>query len=491
MKLDHLANGTPFAGVDYSEQSLRDQRKGAPFSAQYSDQSWERCIIKEVYPDKYTCDVYTERGRFLSGVAWPGASDDIRAPRRGEQLAVNFNLGVPTLIEAKVDFLRELGTTEAFRVTGATGFGAADPIYSDKGESNQRGDGPQDIMPGDWVRQGEMGQMLGVLSGGTTVLKAGELAQVIATQAQNLLRIVGQNFQLYTGAGELQFKTEDGKTSMVLRAGGDVETESAPSQDNFRIRCELGDEGEMVDFRVTDGKGCELYRMHVDPDGRVEKQALRETAIYTEDRRTEIGAGDVTFVGGPRATDVSGTDTLNSGGAREVETGGAHRTRAAGDIAQATLRDYVVNARRNIDVQAGGTLPNTGTPAFKITVSNGDMKFDIGNPLAGDTQVARSGFEVQTGLGDINMRSLLGNISLNSTLPGGVKAGGPGPGLFSAVLYEQLQAFFNLFGILLDTHVHPQPILGGALTLPPVVQPWAASSGLFPLARSTFVKLGG
>lgn len=491
MKLEHLAHGSPFSGVDLSAQATRDRRKGAPFSGQNSDQNWERCIVKEVYPARYTCDVYTERGKFLSGVPWPGSAEDIHAPRRGDQLAVHFQLGTPQLFEARVDTYRDKGGAEAFRLSGAPGFGADDPIYSTQGETNQRGDAPRDILPGDWLRQGEIGQMVGILAGGTTIFKAGELAQIIATQARNLLRLVGQNFQLYTGAGSLEFKSEDGKTSMVMRAGGDTETESSPSQDNFRIRCELGDEGEMVDFRVTDGKGRELYRVHIDPDGRVQKQALRETSIYDEDRRTEIGTDEVMTIGGARNISISRTDTLQSGGAREVEVGGAHRTRAAGDIAQSTLRDMVLNARRDVRMNAGGDPLSPLAPAFQVTVSNGDMKFSIGNPLAGDTQIARSGFEVETFLGDANITSLFGKIALNSTLPGGVKAGGPGPGLFNAVLFETLKGFMEVFGVLIDTHVHAQPALGGVPTLPPTVLPWTTSRALLSLAKSNFVKLGG
>jgi hypothetical protein len=491
MKQDHLAHGSPLSGVDLSAQAKRDRRKGAPFHVQNSDQSHERCIVKEVYPGKYTCDVFTERGKFLSGVPWPGGEEDIRAPRRGDQLGVHFHLGSPTLFEARVDTLRDREGEEAFRLTGAPGFGADDPIYAQEGDTNQRGDAPRDVLPGDWVRQGELGQMLGVLTGGTTIFKAGELAQIIATQARNLLRLVGQNFQLYTGAGELQFTTEDGKTSMILRAGGDVETESSPSQDNFRIRCELGDEGEMVDFRVTDGKGRELYRIHIDPDGRVQKQALRETSIFEEDRRTEIGTNDATVIGGARATNIGGTDNLSSGGAREVEVGGAHRTRAAGDIAQSTLRDYVVNSRRNVDMRAfGDPVGGLTTPAFSVTVANGNVEFDVGNPISGSI-LPTSKFKVNTLAGDIDFTALAAYINLNSSLPGGVKAGGPGPGLFNAVLFETLKAFFEVFGTLLDTHIHGQPALGGIPTTPPLVPPWTSSKALLELAKSNFVKIGG
>lgn len=484
-KTDHYAFGNPNAGVSYDDSHLRNQRKGDPFNAQYGGANGERCIVHEVYPDQYTCDVFTEQGRYLTGVAWPGNGGNIRAPKRGELLGVHFELSVPTLYDARVDAARQ--RADAYRVTGTDGFGGEDPVYAGKGSNNQRGDGPKDVLPGDWIQSGDLGQLVAVLEGGTSVLKASELAQVIATQAGNLLRLVGQNMSMYTGAGTLDFVNEDGKTSMIFRAGADEETESSPSQDNFRIRAELGDDGEMVDFRVTDGQGRDVWRCHIDPDGRVQKVARRETAVYDEDLRIEVGTNETRIVDGSRSTQVGGDDTSVSRGDRRIQSGGSTVVQSGNDVTSDSRRDTVITSGRNMEFNAQGSLTSPEA-AFQINVSNGGAAFVIGNPLAGSLPTGN--LDITTYQGNININSLSRSISLNSPLPGGVKVGGPGPGIFGAMLFERFMIWVNAFGAALDTHFHVSPFLG-LPTSPPTVPPFATTAAGLPAIRSNFVTLGG
>lgn len=485
-KPNHHAHGNPNAGVSYDPSDLRQQRKGNPFTVQYARHNGERCVVHEVYPDQYTCDVFTEQGRFLAGVSFPGGTGNIRAPKRGQLLAVQFELGAPTLYDARVDAEARPGA-EAYRVTGVPGFGGEDPIYAGKGPNNQRGDSPKDVMPGDWIQHGDMGQLLAVLDGGTSILKASELAQVIATQAGNLLRLVGKNLSIYTGGGEIDFRSEDGKTTMTLRAGADEATESSPSQDNFRIRAELGDEGELVDFRVTDGKGREVWRCHVDPDGRVQKVARRETAVYDEDVIVEIGTNEVHTVGGERVVEVLGNDTYLSRGERTLQSGGSTFVEAGNDLLAAGRRDTVVASGRNMTLNATGSLASTA-PSFQINASNGSAEFNVGFPLYGPAPTGD--LTLRNYQADVNITAVAQKVKINSPLPGGVKVGGPGAGLYSAVLYETLKAFMEAFGEALDLHFHVSPFLG-LPTGPPVVPPWKLTKALFPLAKSHMVDLGG
>jgi hypothetical protein len=439
-----------------------------------------------VYPDQYTCDVFTEQGRFLTGVGWPGGSGNIRAPKRGQLLGVQFELGAPLLYEGRVD-AEEDPETDAYRVTGVAGFGGEDPIYSGKGVNNQRGDKPKDVMPGDWVQNGDVGQLLAVLQGGTSILKASELAQVIATQAGNLLRLVGQNMSLYTGAGTLDFLHEEGKTSMVLRVGADDATESSPSQDNFRIRCELGDEGEMVDFRVTDGKGREVWRCHIDPDGRVQKVARRETAVYDEDLRVDIGTNDVRNVGGERVVEVQGNDSYLARGDRTLQSGGSTIVEAGNDVQISGRRDAVVASGRNMELNATGSILSS-TPSFQINAANGSAEFNVGFPVYGPAPTGD--LTLRNYQSDINITAVAQKVKINSPLPRGVKVGGPGPGLYSAVLYETLKVFMDAFGEALDLHFHNSPFLG-LPTGPPTVPPYKLTKALFPFSKSRMVTVGG
>lgn len=479
--------GNPEFSADPSR--ARAMRKGSAFDVLGLPLREERCVVRSVHPDKYSCDVYTTSGRYLAGVAWPGGSQEASAPRPGDTFGVSYGLGVPQLFEAATT-VEPPADTAAFRVTPARGYGAEDPVYRGKGTNPQRGERPSDVMAGDWIRTGDLGNLVGVLSGGMTVVKAGELAQLVATQARNLVRLVGQNLQIFTGAGSIECVSEEGKTSLVMRLGADSATESTPAEENFRIRCDLGDTGELVDFRVTDGQGRDLYRVHVDPDGRVQRVAERETVVLEQDRVTVVGTDDGLNVKGDQTIRVGGRKRENVEGSRDVRAGGASRFRSVGDTAISSMHDMSLFSARFLDVKVGGQAVGTGD-AMKVAVANGDLHFDVGNPSSGDTQVRRSGFRVNTLLGDISMTTLAGSVRINTSVPGNVKVGGPGPGIYSAVLFEQLRVWAMTFGVLIDTHFHPQPALGGSPTGPPVVAPWIMTQGLFELARSNFVRFGG
>ena len=493
MHYDYPLSGSELP--DHNPANQRDgQRVGSAVSPFSGIQTSERCSVLEVYPDRYTCDVFTERGRFLAGVSWPGVGASIHVPRRGDTLQVSFDLGIPVLTEGTVSTQRspdvdDIDDVPELRVSPVGGVGGDDAVYGGTGSGNARGNSPRDVLPGDRVQLGDLGQMTGLLTGGVVMMKANDMAQVIATQARNLLRLVGQNFELYTGAGSLEFVTDEGKTSMVLRAGADSETESSPDAENYRIRCELGAEGELVDFRVTDGKGRALYRHYVDPDGRVETEARRRTDVIGEDLRTEIGAGERRAVGGDQVTHVGGSSIETVAGAKGVDAGGGFSVQSGADASVVAMNEMLLAAGKQLQFAATGSVVGTD-PAMLFTVANGDVKFDIGRPVAGDAQIRRSGFDVNTLTGKISLGTTLGKVELNAG-PGNTKIGGMGSyGPYNAVVYEMLQVFMNLFGNLIDTHTHAVPSIV-AVTGPPLIPPYASSQGSLRLAKSNFVKLGG
>ncbi len=482
--MSRFADKNDFAG---SSKEERDRQKGAALSPLSHQQTWEDGIIQGVYPSRHTCDVYTNRGKFLAGVAWPG--DGSRSPRRGESVAVHYQLGRPLLVAIPGRGVAN-AQAPASSITPDAAYGGNDPLYQGVGTGRGRGSDAADMLPGDWLQSGDLGNFIAVLAGGTTVLKASDLAQIIATYANNLVRIVAKNFQLDTGAGSIACLTEGGKSTFTLRLGADEETESYPDEENFRIRCEMGHEGELVDFRVTDGKGRALYRLHISPDGRVEQEMEGEVVTNSGSKKEEIAGSDTSSVGGDKAESIAGSSTKAVQGAMTLSSGGGMQLQSAQNVALTALHDLFLSAGRATTINALGSLTDN-IDALKVNAANGSVVFDIGSPSIGDAQIKRSGFQVSTLTGDIHFKSLLGSFKVDTTRPGGVKLGGPGPGIFSAVLYETFQSFMELFGLMIDTHVHPVPALGGIPTAPPLIPPWQTSRSLLPLSKSTFVKFGG
>lgn len=480
-----LGDKTDYLGT--RAESLARQR-GAAFASLEHQRTWERAVVQEVYPDTHTCDVYTERGKYLAGVPWPDGGESV--PKRGGFYAVHFGLGKPILVSAGTHTVVPGNVATTVKLTPAKNVGGDNPFYAGKGSGQQRGNAPKDVLPGDWVRLGDQGNLLAVLAGGTTILKASDLAQVIATQASHLLRLVGKNLKMDTGAGTLEFITENGKSDIRLYAGSDEPTESSPLAENFRIRCELGTDGELVDFRVTDSKGRSLYRIHVDPDGRVDQQSTRKTETIKEDRVTTVGTQEETMIGGDSFTSVGGSKLEQVGGSTTVDTGGHYRLYAAHNAALSAMHDFLVHAGRHFQVSATGDPSNT-EPALAFDVTNGDVAFNVGDPTNGDTQSLNSGFKVDTATGDMAFKSLLGNFTVTTPSPNSVNLGGPVPDLFGTLVFEMYQAFMEVFGAMLDSHVHPVPALFGAPTAPPLVPIWSSSKHLFVASKSKYVKVGG
>lgn len=466
--------------------------RGNAFHGGNGDRSMERCTVMAVNPSTYTCTVYTESGQYLHGIPFP-ASGGIKAPETGSQrFAVHYQLGYPQLVDA--NHVVQAGETadSSYALAGVTDeVGTNSTVYANRGEGQHRGNRPSDVNPGDWFQMGEDGNLIAVLSGGAVVMKASELAQIIVTQAHNLVRLLGKNVRMDTGMGHLALETEEGKSTLELRLGADEATEGSPAMENFRIRAELGTEGEMVDFRVTDGKGRDQYRIHVDPDGRAEVTALSRVDVV-EEYRTDITGGDHEAQVGGSVTTVVGESSTTTVAGSVSETCDGNRTQVVGtNYTCAAGRDVSVSAGRNIRMAATGGLGGAAGPAVEINAANGDFQINVGRVRDGDTQVGRSGFKVNTLTGNIEMSSRLGNIKLDTTLPNSVKLGGPGPGIFSAVLHEFFAQIIRVMNLLFDTHVHPIPSMGGVPTGPPLIPMTPLVAPFLPLSKSLFVNYGG
>jgi len=461
--------------------------KGNPFSGLDHRRDKERCIVTAVNTERYICTVYTEHGSLIDGVAFPDGGDTIPALKSTEY-AVDFGLGEPRLVRAVLEPEETAPVTELTVSGVAKPAVAPDPANRNEGRGRRRGRRPSDVLPGDWLKQGSSGQLVGVLEGGVVMMKASELAQIILTQANNLVRIVGKNVVMDTGMGTLSMVTKEGKSTLDLKIGGDEATEGNPDADNFRIRAELGTEGELVDFRVTDGEGRAVYRMHVDPDGRVQTQCLRKTEAVEEDIVVLAGTdaslsagGDVSLSAGKAVSvEAAGNVGLTSGGSLNVGLGGDVAANAAGAVQVSALGGVSITA------SGGGTQP-----ALSVTAVNGDVAFSVGDPSKGSLPPTGNNFTVTAPIGDIRLTTLLGKFSVNTSVPGACKLGGPAGGAVGAVVYEQLVSLLSAMALYLDTHTHGVPAAGGTPTTPPVTPASSVIMPSLPLLRSLYVTYGG
>jgi hypothetical protein len=177
------------------------------------------------------------------------------------------------------------------------------------------------------------------------------------------------------------------------------------------------------------------------------------------------------------------------GGNKGIRATGAVKLEAGADASMVALNDLFMHSARNTAMSASGDITGSD-PAMLFTIANGDVFFNIGSPLAFDAQVRQSGFRVDTVTGKVALTTKLGKVELNAG-PNNTKIGGaPNVGPYSALLYEVFEGFMELFGNLIDTHVHTCPA-AAAPTTTPLIPPYTGARYSLPPARSNFVKLGG
>lgn len=456
---------------------------------------YERATVINVYPDTYSVDVYTEKGRLLSGLPWPtnnydpvSGAGEIAPPKRGMILTVHYGLGEPTL-----SFTRpspQAGSqVPAATVTSAPNIGGDDGVYSQQGHTDFRGLRPNDVIPGDWIKLGAAGNLVAVLEGGLTILKASEVAQIIASRVNDSLRLIGRNMDILTDFGEFRFTNSNGNCSMQMRAGSKQTTETSPLKENFTIRADLGDAGQLVNFRVTDPDGHILSGIEMTPNGSVNRTATGDvtdvvngnvTNRFGKDKNETIVGNESRTIGGDSLDALAGNKTIQAAADITLQSGN--------DADILSNRDISIGASRNMDVSVSGDMTATpGTNALSFTVTNGTVEFDIGNASAGDSQSALSGWSVKTLMGDMVFKTALGNFIVNTSTPNSVQLGG-NSALYHSMLFEMFQVFMSTFGGLIDSHIHLTP---AGPSGPAVVPPYATSQGLIPAIQSEFVTHGG
>jgi hypothetical protein len=97
---------------------------------------------------------------------------------------------------------------------------------------------PTDIVSGDKVISNRMGALLGILRGGTVTAKASRLSQILLSKYDDLVRIIGRNFELFTDLSVDVYASVRGR---AYRYTGYSESLSAGRSDNYKYEELHGD----------------------------------------------------------------------------------------------------------------------------------------------------------------------------------------------------------------------------------------------------------
>ena len=477
---------------------------------------WKLATVLAYHPDTYTYDVASRDGEPLTGVPRlldsPGSAEILP---RDTIVAIHDELGfwvVDRVLSIGVINRQDVTTPQISAVTGG---GAQDPVYAGGGDTNSRPvNGPDDITEGDISKVGVDGNLMAILRGGTNVMKSSQMAQVRTHSINDLVEILSENFRHITCMGEMNIKNTGGKTSLSWRAGTDQTNESGSDQENWTIKLDIGDVGDLFNFEVTTPTGQTLSKIHMSAEGELELFGAAGVLITSGDNgvHSDVTAGDkhtevlgdlteefsglVNTTTGTRTTTVKGSDQLSIsqtlqetvGGDHDVFTGGVHQEKIM-----------------------GGTTPLPGNKASLVEYINGTAQTVLGNPASGGIPLQQMQqwvnyaggytFVVQPTAAPFP----LGGFAVMSPLPFSVHLGVDGtaipdpvngghvivpvPGPFGVMKYEPFLAMMEAMLLLLDSHVHTATG-PAAPTTPPVVPFTPTIQGLLSTIRSMRVSVG-
>lgn len=390
--------------------------------------------------------------------------------------------------------------------------GANDPVNRLGGEDSRREGDAGDAGRGDWLLNSSDGNGLAVLEGGVNIFKAGDLSQILGFKLGDLIRIVAQNFELFTGMGELRVTTENKKSKIEFK--GSTEAEDAhPTREQWNIESGLGGDANLFYLRFLDsGSGAVKAGITVTKDGDIliEGRTVSERQSSVSTSSVKVKQAETTTV---RASDEKtvGLDYNRKASNINLEASSSISNKAANTFSVTASDVSTTASHLSVETVQGFRPEKDGiaVPGFfaakTVNVSNGNFELSVGNPLSGGVPLLNSSIKATTYTGDIYLSSdIAGSIVLSSRLPSVLGNAGPAgiilnsphvhlggfgepiapyfPGM-AACKFEALLAYVEALHAALDSHIHPTsvgpsgpPVAPFTPVLTPFVAPIASTS---------------
>jgi hypothetical protein len=435
-----------------------DQRRRGEFGTVLAYQS-----------DRYTATVRTERGRTLRGVPRLRSSPGEVVPLAvGTEVAISFDYGMPLIVGVITMPGDSNAESEAFAISDVDGVGGDGPNGATIPMGNFRGAAePRDVIPGDWVQAGRQGNMMGVLEGGTNVIRSGPLAQIRTHLLNDLVELLSRNFRQVSDMGEFTIMNTDGRINMRFRGATDQRSEAGPDEERWTVKFDLGAEGDMLNFEICTPEGQTLFKWRVTSDGHCELYGVNGIALNSGSR---AGGGHAEEHTGDSVRRVSGSRTSTTAGDETRQVDGNSATTVASDYAVSAGNDGRVQALRDLALSAGrnaffSVQGGDGDAALTFDIESGDWVTTIGSTSSPD-----SGYKLSTFAGDIEFESSQGGDFNVTTQMGNIKTNSQSIKLVTSQLdsvvlggenlvshlvkYEELQQHLIQLYTALDMHTH-------------------------------------
>lgn len=313
----------------------------------------------------HTASVRTHSGRPLQNVPRikQGPGDYHHLPT-GTKVVITWGLGFAAILGVIDDVGMPQAAIPSMSLTGVEGVGSADPTQSTHGTNTYAPPGaPIDMGPGDWGHVGSMGNHFALLEGGVALMGS-PTAQIRSIGTSGTLQSIARRLQQYTDFGRVSVENDEGRTSLVLRAGSNQSTETGMDEEHWTIRLDLGATGDVFDFRISDPEGRTLFRLHAGADGRVQLYGdggvdVSSGAQGAAEQRQDV-AGDATAViGGDVVRNVVGSEVATIDLSSSISVAGDAVRAVGGASTDLTVGDHVVGVGGTETRTVGGGRSTT------------------------------------------------------------------------------------------------------------------------------------
>lgn len=362
------------------------------------------------HANTHVMTVRLENGQIIEAPILRKGPRDFELLDVGTTVVISWDLPLTPIILGVIDLvgqeLSPLGDTE---ITGTDNTGSNDPLQPVNSTANYRpADCPPDLGEGDWAKTGDRNQTVSLLKGGIAQIGS-PTAQVRSFGMSGLLQFIGQRMQSVSDFGTWKILNNEGKTSFVLRAGSNQTTETGFGEEHWTIKIDLGAEGDVFVFETTDTSGSTNFRFHVDSQGEVE--------FFGNDGITTAAGNDSSLdVNGNYRTRITGSNVNKIEGDRTQIVGGSSTDTISIDKVTNVGNDIATIVNRNSDYYTGGNLKqiisggssDNAKPtnkAYSLSILNGSWFVDIGDPKKLSNPLAKSGWDLKTYTGSINLDS--------------------------------------------------------------------------------------
>ena len=311
------------------------------------DSSFSEAIVLSVNPIRFVCSVKTTSGKVLPDIPWlmptGGYSETGMhlCPNVQDRVLVCTSLGEPIILGS----IPRIGDSnpEIQNMTG--GDSTIELGYNGTlGGYNLDPSKPDDFAPGDFVYTSRGGSMLGILTGGISILRAGVLAQVLLCKYEGLVRVVTRNYQRFSDVSSRVAVNMKGRmyeyfavdTSTIngqlgqeryQEAYGDIAAAEVLKATPYSTDTLPATDTRYKKVWLNDDSGNPLYIETLNQDGSVAEVTNPGRTITSGHTVITINPTEVSLSYNSGASTIvlnSGGITLNSSGTINITSGGSN-----------------------------------------------------------------------------------------------------------------------------------------------------------------------